>query len=123
MASQSYTLAITQGSTLSLSCSLVQSGAAFNLTGYTIAGKIRRKFSDSAALQALTVTITDAPGGLFTISLTATETAALALASSYPSPDASRVVSLGFFDIEITSGATVTRILEGGATLSQEATK
>lgn len=123
MAVTSYTLAITQGSTLSLTGSITQGGAVFDLTGYTIAGKIRRKFSDAAALQALTCTITDAAGGLFTVSLTAAETAALAVASTYPSPDATRLLTLGTFDVEITTGATVTRILEGGVTLSQEDTK
>ncbi len=71
MTVQPYTLAVTQGSTLTLSCSLAQAGVAFNLTGYTMTGKIRRKFSDSAALVSLTCTITDIAGGLFTLSLTA----------------------------------------------------
>ncbi len=123
MTVQSTTLAITQGSTLSLSCSLTQGGVAYNLTGYTIAGKIRRTFSASATLQALTIAITDAAGGLFTISLTATETAALIVNPADPTPDSSRLKTIGWFDVEITSGATITRILEGNVTLSQEATK
>ncbi len=123
MTVQSYTLPITQGSTLSLSCSLAQGGAAFNLTGYTMTGKIRRKFSDSAALVSLTCTVTNAAGGLFTLSLTATQTAALTVSSTDPTPDSSREKTLGFFDVEITDGTVITRILEGAATLSQEVTK
>jgi hypothetical protein len=119
---QNYTLALVQGSTYSASGSVSQGGVAYNLTGYTIAGKIRRKFSDSAALQALTVTITDFPGGLFTVSLTAAETAALTLAATASNVD-ERLQSIGVYDIEITSGVTVIRIAQGTVTLSQEATK
>lgn len=120
MSVQNYTLAIIQGSTLSLSCSVVQGGVPFNLTGYTIAGKIRRLFSDAAVYQSLTVAITNAAGGLFSISLTGTETAALTTASANPN---TRDQTIGVYDIEITTGATVTRILQGITTLSQEATK
>jgi hypothetical protein len=119
---QNYTLALIQGSTYSASGSVSQGGVAYNLTGYTIAGKIRRKFSDSAALQVLTVAITDAAGGLFSVSLTAAETAALTLASTASNVD-ERLQSIGVYDIEITSGATVIRIAQGAVTLSLEATK
>lgn len=120
MSVQNYTLAIVQGQTLSLPVALTQGGSVYDLTGYTIAGKIRRKFSDAAVLKDLTITITDAANGLFTISLTATETAALTTVST--TPDA-RNQSIGFYDIEITLSGVITRIMQGPVTLSLEATK
>lgn len=122
MTVQNYTLAINQGAALSISVSATQGGIPFDLTAYTIAGKIRRKFSDSAALQVLTVTVTDAANGAFTISLTTAETAALTLASTDPNPDA-RDHSIGVYDIEITTGGVTTRIMQGTVSLSLEATK
>lgn len=61
-----------RGDTLSMSCQrLTAAASAFNLTGYTIAAKVRNgNFSES-----LTVTITNALQGQFTVSQTATNTA------------------------------------------------
>lgn len=122
MAVQSYTLALVQGQTLSMSATLKQGGVAFDLTSYTIAGKIRRKFSDSASLVDLTVTITDAAAGEISISLTAAQTAALTPNPSSPSPD-TRDQTIGVYDIEITLAGVITRIMQGTVTLSLEATK
>jgi hypothetical protein len=52
---------------------------------------------------------TDATTGVVTLSLTATETSAL---------DAERYV----YDLEITSGATVTRVIEGIITVRAQVT-
>lgn len=122
MTVQNYTLNIVQGSTLSLSCAITQGGVAYDLTGYTIAGKIRTKFSSASSLQDLTLTVTNAAGGLFTLSLTAAQTAALAVPSTSTTPD-TRENPIGVYDVEITSGATVIRIMQGSVMLSQEATK
>lgn len=122
MTVQAYTLPIIQGSTLSITCAVTQGGVAFDLTGYTMAGKIRRTFSASAALQAITCTITNAAGGLYTLSLTATETAALTINTTETDTN-KRDNTIGVYDVEITSGATITRIMQGTVTLSQEATK
>lgn len=122
MTVQAYTLPIIQGSTLSLSCALTQGGVAFNLTGYTMAAKIRRTFSAAASLQDITCTITNAAGGLYTLSLTAAETAALVINPTETNVNM-RDNTIGVYDVEITTGATVTRIMQGTVTLSQEATK
>jgi hypothetical protein len=115
--------AIAQGSDLSLPIVLqVSSGVAWDLTAATIAAKIRRKFSDSVALQVLTVTVTDAVNGAFKITLTAAETAALSISTTAQNPN-DRRVSLGVYDIEVTDAGIVTRVLEGTVELSQEATK
>ena len=85
-----------KGDTLSYSCSWKDStGTAINLTGYTIASQVRA----TGFVGNLTVTITDAVNGLFTLSATATQTA------TWPVTDgaSSRV----FCDIQFTLGAVV----------------
>lgn len=117
--------AIAQGGTWTVALVVYRStGVVWDLsTGpTTVAAKIRRKFSDSAAVQAITCTITDAPNGAISMSLTAVETAALTISTTAQNPDTRRV-SLGVYDVELTEAAVVTRILEGTVELSQEATK
>ena len=76
------------------------SGNAQNLTGYSVAGQIRKTY-DSTTFTAFSASVSNATGGTITISLTATQTNALA---------AGRYV----YDVEITSGGgVVTRVLEG----------
>lgn len=126
MTTQNYTLALVQGQTLSLSCAATQGGVAYPFTGYSIRGKIRRRFTDAASLVDLTVTITDILGGLFTVELTAAQTAALTLDTATLPAGAlnARDNTIGVFDVEIYDGSgVVIRILQGAVTLSQEATK
>ena len=86
-----------RGDTLSLSCVWKDSaGTPINLTGYTVACQVKAvNFVDT-----LTVTVTSAANGAFTISRSATGT------SSWPVTDsqASRL----FCDIQFTSGSLVT---------------
>ncbi len=116
------TLAIVQGSTLTLSGTVLASGVAMDLTGYAIAGKIRRKFSDAASLVDLTCALVSAAAGTFSVSLTAAQTAALTPITGSPLID-SRLVPIGTWDVEISIAGVVTRILQGTVTLSQEDTK
>ena len=70
------------------------------LTGYSVAGQMRKSY-DSATAINFTCAIQNAQLGQVAISLTATQTNAIA---------AGRYV----YDVEITSGAgTVTRIIQG----------
>lgn len=118
-----YTLTIVQGQTLSLNVQIKSSGVAVNVSTYTFAGKIRSAFTSTSALDDLTIGfVTDGTDGWINISLTAAETAALATPSSSPNPN-ERLQSLGVYDVEMTNGSTVTRILEGNVKLSLEATK
>jgi len=95
-------------------------GLPFDLTGRTLAGKIRRKFSDALALADFAITIIGAhTAGRFDVDLTPTQTAALSPVSASDI----REELMGVFDIEMTLGAAVERIVEGPVILSQEATK
>lgn len=95
-------LTIDQGATFSSDVTVKDAnGNPFNLTGYTAAAKMAKGYASTRTRTAMTTTIAaDATSGVVTLSLTATQTAAL---------DAERYV----YDLEITSGDTVTRVIEG----------
>jgi len=83
-----------RGDTLSMTCQrLTAAAAAFNLVGYTIAATVR----NGGFSQALTVTVTDAALGQFTLSQTAANTAL------WPISDDDD--SVMYCDIQFTSGS------------------
>jgi hypothetical protein len=93
---------IDQGSTFQADIDVTDSaGDALNLTGYTVAGQMRKTYSSTTATN-FTGQVQSATGGTVRISLSATETNAL---------KAGRYV----YDTEITKTATgeVTRVIEG----------
>lgn len=104
-------LTIDQGATFSSDVTVKDAqGNAFNLTGYTAVAKLAKGFASTKTRTNMTTSIaTDATTGVVTLSLTATETSAL---------DAERYV----YDLEITSGATVTRVIEGIITVRPQVT-
>ena len=104
-------LTIDQGATFSSDVTVKDAqGNAFNLTGYTAVAKLAKGFASTKTRTNMTTSIaTDATTGVVTLSLTATETAAL---------DAERYV----YDLEITSGAAVTRVIEGIITVRPQVT-
>ena len=94
-------LTVDQGTTFSANVDVSdESGNAQNLTGYSVAGQIRKSY-DSSGYTAFTATITNAAQGTINISLAPTVTNGLT---------AGRYV----YDVEVTSGGgVVTRVLEG----------
>jgi len=94
-------LTIDQGSTFSVDIDVTDAdGDALNLTNYTVKGQMRKTYTSSTAT-TFESEITNATGGIVTISLTATTTNGL---------KAGRYV----YDVEITSPTSVvTRIVEG----------
>jgi len=104
-------LTIDQGATFSSDVTVKDAqDTAFNLTGYTASAKLAKGFASTRTRTNMTTSIaTDATTGVVTLSLTATETAAL---------DAERYV----YDLEITSGAAVTRVIEGIITVRPQVT-
>ncbi len=87
-----------QGGTFSITVDLVNAnGTPWDLTGYTAAAKVRALPTDAASLLALTVTIgTPASNGSLTVSASAAQTAAL-----------STTFQLGYWELDVTSGAGV----------------
>lgn len=113
MSAGRYDTIIEQGATFSRTITWKDSsGAGIDLSNYTIAGKIKKKVSDKTALVSFTVTEANQGTypGKFTISLTATQTSDLPVIYSQ---DGSKQYLELYYDIEATSGAEVTRILEG----------
>lgn len=94
-------------------------GTPVDLTGATVRGQLRRKALDAATLVALTVTVTDAPGGVFELGLTAAQTAALT-AGEDPGSIASRAV----WDLELQDAAgRVIPVFWGNVTIHREVTR
>jgi hypothetical protein len=112
----SHDLQIAQGATYSqvINWKTGSTPAFVNTTGYTARMQLRTSYSAASASLELTtsnsrISLTNA--GVITLSLTATETAALA---------AGRYV----YDLEmVSSGGQVTRLLEGVVTVSPEVTR
>ncbi len=86
-------------------------GTTANLTGYTVAGQIRKTYSSSTAV-AFSCTVTDAAAGKISISLSNTQTQAM---------KAGRYV----YDVEITktSNSYKTRVIEGQVTVTPGVTQ
>ena len=84
---------------------------AMNLTGYTVASKMRKHYTSTAAHTINTTITNPATAGLIDSSLSATETSA---------------ITAGYYvyDLEITSsGGVVTRVVEGKIQMKPEVTK
>ena len=103
-------LIIDQGSTFTVTIDLTdEDDTPIDLTGYTGVSQIRKTFTSLTSI-AFTVSI-NAPTGAITLSLTPQQTAGLV---------AGRYV----YDVELTSsGGTVTRVVEGIATVNPQVTK
>jgi len=111
-----YDLEIKQGATLSLTATWKDSaGTAVNLTGYTARLQVRATYDSSSTILSLTsaagITLGGAAG---TIAITASATTTAALTAPFS----------GVYDLELVSGGgEVTRLLEGTATVSPEASR
>ena len=86
-------------------------GTIANLTGYTVAGQIRKTYSSSTKVD-FTCSVADATAGKITIALSNTQTGAM---------KAGRYV----YDVEITktSNAHKTRVIEGQVTVTPGVTQ
>ena len=109
-----YNMVCPQGSTFNKQLTYSINNVVVNLTGYTARMQVREKHT-SAALQ-LSLTTENAGivlgGSLGTITIRATATATSALiAKDY------------VYDLEILTGGTVTRIIEGKFIVTPEVTK
>ena len=86
-------------------------GTTANLTGYTVAGQIRKTYSSTTKVD-FTCTVTDASAGKISIALSNTQTNAM---------KAGRYV----YDVEITktSNSFKTRVIEGQVTVTPGVTQ
>jgi len=111
-----YTLTIEQGATLSLVLTYKDSaGNLVNLTGYTARMMLRSSFTAASSILSLTTENSrialGGAAGTITLTISATDTAALSAPQS------------GVYDLELVSGSTVTRLIQGTFTVTPEATR
>lgn len=103
-------LVIDQGSTFSTDLTLTdENGDPLNLAGYSANSQIRRWYTSSNVAATFTTSINVA-SGVVTLSLTANQTSNLTYG---------RYV----YDVEINSGAEVSRIVEGIVTVTPQVTR
>tara|TARA_E500000318_G_scaffold105256_1_gene111985 strand:+ start:45 stop:380 length:336 start_codon:yes stop_codon:yes gene_type:complete len=104
-------LTVDQGTDFTASVDVTDTdGDALNLTGFTVAGQVRRSYYSSTAI-TLTCAVSNATSGIITVSLSATQSDAM---------KPGRYV----YDVEITnSGGTKTRVLEGQLEIMPGVTK
>lgn len=116
-----YDFTIEQGATFSRQVTWQdESGAGINLTGYTITGKLRKKTSDNKEIASFTCALVTPTSGIFSFSLTPTQTSLLPSSFSY---NAEKQLLECVYDIEASSGSNVYRVLEGIASISPEVTR
>jgi hypothetical protein len=103
-------LVIDQGSTYSTDLSLTdENGDPLNLNGYSANSQIRKWYSSTNAAATFATTI-NTTSGVITLGLTANQTSNLV---------AGRYV----YDVEITDGGEVSRIVEGIVTVTPQVTR
>lgn len=114
-----YNMTLEQGATKSITVTYKDSeGVAINLTGYSGRGSIKAKATDSTIIASFTVEIPNPTLGQVEITLSATALDSLALTGkSYMD------AFTAYYDIEIYSGQTVIRLLNGAAIISPSITK
>lgn len=93
-------LTVDQGTDFTMSVDVTDTdGDALNLTGFTVAGQVRRSYFSTTAVN-FTCAVSNATSGIITVSLSGTQSDAM---------KAGRYV----YDVEIDLNGTKTRVLEG----------
>ena len=111
MAAGTYNFIMDQGATFTRQLTVKENNSVMNLTGYSVASKMRSTHDSSTVSGTFTCTISNASGGIITMSMSSSTTAAIEEA-------------IYVYDLEITSGAgIVTRLLEGKVTVNPEVTR
>ena len=87
-----------------------EDGSAKSLSGFSVRGQVRPTKDSSTLTASFTTAITNASGGIFTVSLPFATTTNMA-------------VGQYFYDIELFTGSTVQRLIEGLVTVSPEVTR
>ena len=111
MSAGTYNFIIDQGATFTRQLTVKDNDSAMDLTGYSVESKMRSTHDSSTVVGTFTCTISNASGGIITMSMPASTTAAIE-------------EFIYVYDIEITSGAdVVTRLMQGTVTVNPEVTR
>lgn len=117
MAAGKWNVTVEQGATWIRTITVKDDGVGRDLTGYSIRMQVRQRPESNEVFLSLAtggngITITDAENGIFQLSLTATQTAALTAVGGY------------YYDLELEDASGhVTRLLEGRFAVSLEVTR
>ena len=93
-----------------------------DVTGWTFAGKIRETQSSATSLASFTFTILDQVTNTGQVEMTMTGAVTAGIAEAF-SDTYERIPSFFLYDVEVTRGGDVDRILEGTVEFSPEVTK
>jgi hypothetical protein len=115
-----YSLLIEQGATLNLELAYKDSAnAAINLTSYSGKMQIKSDYADNTPTTYLTLSSSLQPDGTGITFGGVSGTIGLYISA----PTASNLTfDTGYYDLEITSGSVVTRLLEGTVKISKQVT-
>ena len=106
-------LRIDQGTTFSSNITLAgNDGAAWDLTGHTVAAKMAKGYESTKTRIAMTAAVANPATGIITLSLTSAQSGSLDAPASY------------VYDVEVTrtSDSVVTRVIEGIITVRPNVT-
>ena len=111
MAAGTYNFVLDQGATFTRQLTVKDDGTVMNLTGYSVASKMRSTHDSGTVVGTFTCTVSNATGGVITMSMTSTTTGGIE-------------EGIYVYDLEMTSGGgTVTRLMEGTVTVNPEVTR
>ena len=111
MAAGTYNFILEQGATFTRTLTVKENNSAMNLSGYSVASKMRSTHDSSTVVGTFTCTISNATGGIITMSMTNSVTGAIE-------------EGIYVYDLEMTSGSgVVTRLMEGTVTVNPEVTR
>ena len=105
-----YNIKIDQGSDFSLQLTVQEDGSAKNLTGFSARAQMRPTIDSSTLTATFTCTITDASSGILTMTLPYTTTDDITVGQYY-------------YDLELYTGTTSQRLIQGTAPLTGEVTR
>ena len=106
-------LRIDQGTTFSSNITLAgNDGAAWDLTGHTVAAKMAKGYESTKTRIAMTTAVANPATGIITLSLTSAQSGALDAPARY------------VYDVEVTrtSDGMITRVIEGIITIRPNVT-
>jgi len=116
-----YSLLIEQGATLNLSLSYKDSkGALINLTGYSGKMQIKSDYADNNPTTYLTLSSSLQPDGTGIIMGGVSGTIGIFISATTSS---ALTFSSASYDLEITTGSLVTRLIQGPVFVSKEVTR
>ena len=110
MSAGTYNINIDQGSDFSLQLTVKEDGSAKNLTGFSARAQMRPTVDSSTLTATFTCTITNATSGILTMALANTVTDDID-------------VGQYAYDLELYTGSTSQRLIQGTATVSGEVTR